>query len=275
MSRHAFTTPDGCRLVYDIAGDGPPVLWQHGLGAPLEQPLAVFPDANVTRITLACRGHEDSDLGPPEDLSMATFARDALALLDDLGIGRLAAAGGISLGAAIALRLAAYHPERVGRLILARPAWVDQPALDTMAGYVAAGRHLELYGGRDGLERFRSLPLIGEIEAQSPDNAKSLLGFFARARPETTIALLSRLPKDWPGVPDTLLRNLAQPATIIGTGEDIVHPLHFARELARLIPGAKLVVIPSKSADPAAYTSAFRSALARALSDIDESAHAR
>ncbi|MFO1141638.1 MAG: alpha/beta fold hydrolase [Amaricoccus sp.] len=267
MSRAYFTTPDGCRLAYDITGDGPAVLWQHGLGAPFEQPLAVFPDLPLTRVTLACRGHEDSDLGPPADLSIATFAKDALALVDHLGIETLAAAGGISLGAAISLRLAAYHPRRVRRLVLARPAWVDGPALEGQQGYVEAGRQLELHGAVEGLARFRASPLLRSIEAASPDNAKSLLGYFSRSRPETTMALLARLPKDWPGVPPSMLGAIGQPTLVIGNGEDIVHPLAYARELAGAIPGARLEVIPSKTVDPAGYASAFRAALARFLAE--------
>ena len=267
MSREDFTTPDGCRLAFDIAGEGPAVLWQHGLGAPFDQPLAVFPDLPVTRITLACRGHEDSDLGPLEDLSIATFARDALALLNHLGIESLAAAGGISLGAGISLRLAAYHPERVQRLILARPAWIDRPSMESQQGYVDAGRYLELHGATAGLALFRSSALFQSVEAASPDNAMSLLSYFVRPRPETTTALLARLPKDWPGVPLSMLGELGQSTLVIGNGEDIVHPLAFARELAELIPGARLEVIPSKTVDPAGYTSAFRAALAEFLAE--------
>jgi pimeloyl-ACP methyl ester carboxylesterase len=267
MSRESFTTPDGCRLAYDIAGQGPAVLWQHGLGAPFDQPLAVFPDLPVTRITLACRGHEDSDLGPLEDLSIATFAKDALALLDHLGIETLAAAGGISLGAGLSLRLAAYHPDRVQRLILARPAWIDRPSMEGQEGYVEAGRHLELHGATEGLALFRATALVQAVERESSDNAKSLLSYFSRPRPETTTALLARLPKDWPGVPLSMLGEIRQPTLVIGNGEDIVHPLAFARELAEMIPGARLEVIPSKTVDAAGYTSAFRAAMAQFLAE--------
>lgn len=268
MSRGSFTTPDGVRLVYDIAGMGPAVLWQHGLGAPFDQPLGVFPEAKVTRIMLACRGHDESDLGPLEDLSIATFAKDALALLDHLGIEALAAAGGISLGAGLALRLAAYHPARVDRLILARPAWVDRPALEGQTGYIEAGRHLELYGAEDGEHRFRQTDEFRAVAAASPDNANSLLSYFARPRPETTTALLARLPKDWPGVPVSMLSELRQQTLVIANGEDIVHPLSFAETLAGTIPGATLDIIPSKTVDPAGYTSHFRAALARFLGQV-------
>lgn len=268
MSRAVFTTADGVRLTYEIVGQGQPVLWQHGLGAPFDQPSAVFPDLPVQRITLACRGHEDSDLGPVEDLSIATFAKDALALLDHLGIDQLAAAGGISLGAGIALRLAAYHPERVQRLILARPAYTDRPALEGQTVYIEAGRHLELFGAREGLERFRATDDFRAVDAASPDNAKSLLGYFSRPRPDTTTALLARLPKDWPGVPQSMIEGLVQPTLVIGNGEDIVHPLGYAEALAAAIPAARLQIIPSKTVDPSGYVTAFRSALADFLEEV-------
>jgi pimeloyl-ACP methyl ester carboxylesterase len=267
VTRHSFTSPDGCRLVYDIEGSGPAVLWQHGLGAPFSQPLGVFPAAPVTRITLACRGHDESDLGPPQDLSIATFMRDALALLDHLGIGRLAMAGGISLGAALSLRLAACHPERVARLVLARPAWVDGPAPEGQQGYVEAGRHIELYGLHEGERRFRASALYRAVLAASPDNANSLASYFARPRPDTTTALLARLPRDWPGVPEAQIRALPQPTLVIGNGEDIVHPLAFAERLAAMIPQARLEVIPSKSVDAPGHVAGFRAALAGFLAE--------
>jgi hypothetical protein len=59
MTTGHFTTADGCRLEFHMQGQGRPVLWQHGLGAPADQPAAVFPhDAGLQRITLMCRGHD-------------------------------------------------------------------------------------------------------------------------------------------------------------------------------------------------------------------------
>lgn len=263
MSRHSFTTPDGLCLTYDITGSGPPMLWQHGLGAPIDQPWAVFPDdARVTRITLACRGHDDSDLGPVDALSIPSFAGDVLALMDHLGIDRLAVAGGISMGAAISLWLAAHHPARVGRLILARPAWIDQAAPPGLEGYRAAGLYLRHHNHWEGRARFEASDLLQRIRAVSPDNAQSLLGYFARPRPETTIALLSRLTETPPGVSLQMIHHIRQPTLVIGHGEDPAHPLDYARRLAGLIPNASLTVIPSKSVDPAGYVDQFRAALA-------------
>ena len=66
-------------------------------------------------------------MGDPARLSIAQCATDVAALLDHLDIDA-AVLGGISLGAAISMRLAASTPWRIKALILARPAWVDEPA---------------------------------------------------------------------------------------------------------------------------------------------------
>ncbi|CDX60528.1 putative hydrolase or acyltransferase of alpha/beta superfamily [Mesorhizobium plurifarium] len=262
MTAGSFTTADGCALAFDVEGKGQPVLWQHGLGAPLDQPVEVFPETTgLQRITLMCRGHGASALGDPSRLSIAQFADDALALLDHLGIEQ-AAVGGISLGAAISLRLASFHAQRVAKLVLARPAWVDGPSIERQRGYHVAAQYLEKYGVDEGTERFRAAPEFLQVMAASPDNAASLIGFFRRPRPDTTIALLSRIPLNWPGVSRAQIEAIRQPALVIGNDQDYVHPLAYARELARLIPGARLVEITSKTIDRAAYVAEFRNALA-------------
>ncbi len=262
MSRRIFKTADGVSLEYEVAGEGKPVLWQHGLGAPFAQPAGVFPnDKGLQRITLACRGHEGSDLGEPAHLTFQTFADDAIALLDHLNIKR-AIVGGISLGAGIALRLAAFHPTRVSRLVLARPAWVDLPSLKTQAAYLAVADVLRQHGLKDGLAAMQLRPEYLDLAAASPDNAKSILSYFSRPRPETTIALLSRISAHYPGVPKQEIAKISAPTLVIGNGEDVVHPLAYARALVELIPASRLQVITSKSVNSAAYESEFKAALA-------------
>ena len=107
MTDGTFRTEDGCLLAYEDVGEGMPVLWQHGLGADRTQPAEVFPAIpGIRRLTLECRGHGNSEMGDTSRLSIATFAADAIALLDHLRI-RQAIVGGISLGAALSMRLAA------------------------------------------------------------------------------------------------------------------------------------------------------------------------
>ncbi len=261
MSQRTFETRDGCALAFADVGQGLPVLWQHGLGADRSQPAEVFPDIDgLRRITLECRGHGASALGEAAAISIAQFTEDAVALLDHLGVER-AVVGGISLGAAIALRIAVLHPERVLGLVLARPAWVDEDAPDALCIYRDVAEFLSVYGPGEGKRRFEALPRLAEVEAVSPDNAASLRGFFDRRDPSSTIALLSRIPAGGPGVSRERMRALDVATLIIANDRDYVHPLETARMLARLIPGAQFREITSKTVDRTRYVDEFKEAL--------------
>ena len=260
--RSTFQTPDGTTLAYEVEGEGRPVLWQHGLGATAAQPAEVFP-TKFQRITLICRGHEGSQLGDPQHLSIAQFTDDVVALLDHLNLQAIAI-GGISLGAAIALRLAALHPGRVNALMLARPAWVTDPAPASMAAYTEVARLLSRHG-EIGRALFQSGQIYRELSTASPDNAASLVTFFTCPNPETTTALLSCIPLDGPGITEAQMQALHIPTLILTTGDDYVHPPAYGERLAALIPGAKRLSLTPKGRDKPAHVADFRAALAAFL----------
>ncbi len=261
MSTGSLTAEDGCSLAYEDCGEGLPVLWQHGLGADRRQPAEVFPDVpGLRRITLECRGHGKSALGDPSLLSIEQFAADAKALLDHLRIDRVVL-GGISLGAAISMRLAAALPRRAEALILARPAWVSQRAPFTMKPYLVIAELLTEFGPTEGLLKFNQSEVLAVVESVSPDNAASLRSFFARETAESTIELLSRIPLDGPSLNEKDITALEVPTLIIANGEEYVHPLHYAERLRNLIPNAILAIVTSKTVDKGLYQSQFRNAL--------------
>jgi len=273
MTRGAFKTGDGCLISYVEEGDGLPVLWQHGLGATQAQAAEVFPDSpRFRRISMECRGHGDSELGAPEALSIRQFADDAAGLLDHLGVRR-AVVGGISLGAAIALRLAVYHPDRVSALIIARPAWFSESAPERMQIYLDVAELLAQQGPGQGLERLHASERYRLVMKESPDNATSMRSFFQR-EPKSTVALLSRIPAQGPGVTREQMSGLTLPTLVIANEGDHVHSIATAEALARLIPAASLKIIPSKNAARDGYLEAFRAALDVFLSRQGES-HAR
>lgn len=260
MSGGTFKTHDGCCLAYVDEGQGFPVLWQHGLGADRNQPAEVFPSMNgIRRITLECRGHGASRLGDVQAITIAQFVRDAIALLDDLGVER-AAVGGISLGAAIALRLAARYPERAAGLILARPAWVDEQAPKALRIYQDVAALLAEYGPDEGVKRLDESPRLREVEAVSPDNAASMRGFFKRDL-TSTVALLSRIPAQGPGVARAEMGSLDLPALVIANGQDFVHSVEIAQTLNGLIPGSQFRLITSKTVSRQKYVTEFQQAL--------------
>jgi pimeloyl-ACP methyl ester carboxylesterase len=267
MTDGTFRTEDGCLLAYEDVGEGMPALWQHGLGADRNQPAEAFPTIpGIRRITLECRGHGNSELGDTSRLSIATFAADAIALLDHLGI-RQTIVGGISLGAALSMRLAALHSNRVAGLILARPAWVVGPSA-TMTPYLEIAALLKELGADEGALHFEVSECLATVAAVSPDNAASLKGFFSQPNLANTIALLSTIPSDSPGIGAETIAGIQVPTLIIGTDQDFVHPLDYAERLQQILPHATLQVITSKSVSKDQYKLDFRDALCQFLSGM-------
>jgi pimeloyl-ACP methyl ester carboxylesterase len=267
MTDSTFQTEDGCLLAYEDAGEGLPVLWQHGLGADRTQPAEVFPAIpRIRRLTLECRGHGNSELGDTSRLSIATFAADAIALLDHLEI-RQAIVGGISLGAALSMRLAALHSDRVTGLILARPAWLVGPSA-AMAPYLEIAPLLKEFGAHEGALRFEASACLAAVAAVSPDNAASMKSFFSRPNPASTIALLSTIPRDSPGIDAETIAGIRVPTLIIGSHQDFVHPLAYAERLQQLLLHATLQVITAKSINKDQYKLDFREALSRFLTEM-------
>ncbi|MHA7876368.1 alpha/beta fold hydrolase [Roseivivax sp.] len=108
-----FTTSDGLSLHYTDEGAGLPLLCLAGLTRDGGDFDYVAPHlAGVRLIRLDYRGRGASDWGDPASYTIPTEGRDALELLDHLGIER-AAVLGTSRGGLIAMMLAATAKDRL------------------------------------------------------------------------------------------------------------------------------------------------------------------
>lgn len=258
---------DGIAFRYVETGEGPPVLFQHGLGGDAAQVAEIYPaDPATRRLTLECRAHGGSRSGPLTALSIATFTDDVAALAGSRGVDR-AVMGGISMGAAIALRMAVTRPSLVKALVLARPAWMFAPAPDNMAAFQMIADLLRKHALPIARDLFDQSEVAKRLARDAPSNLASLRAAFAGHDPATRAALVGSIARDGPGVTESEARGIAVPTLVIGTTEDTIHPLAFAEDLAATIPGATFLRITSKSVDPAAHTAEFRAALSAFLKD--------
>jgi pimeloyl-ACP methyl ester carboxylesterase len=113
-----FTAPDGTRLAYDDRGQGLPLLCLAGLTRTMGDFDDVMPHLPACRvIRLDWRGRGASAWTGAATYTVPTEARDALALLDHLGVAR-AAILGTSRGGIVGLWLAAQAPGRLLGLCL-------------------------------------------------------------------------------------------------------------------------------------------------------------
>jgi pimeloyl-ACP methyl ester carboxylesterase len=111
------------RLSLVEAGDGPPVLAVHGLGATkgsfLPTVAALSSRFHTIAVDLPGFGDSSKPIGAPYDARF--FAGACVDLLDALGLDRAHLIGN-SLGGRVALEIALRDPDRVGRLALLAPA---------------------------------------------------------------------------------------------------------------------------------------------------------
>jgi pimeloyl-ACP methyl ester carboxylesterase len=242
-----FFHHDGLRFHYRDEGQGLPFVFQHGLGGDLNQPFGVYrAPPGIRQLGFDARGHgQTRPLGDEHKLSIATLAEDLIAFLDHLGIGQ-AVVGGISLGSAVAVNGALRFPDRVLGLVLSRPAWVEKPIPGNVHRYSLIARLIRELGAKEGLERFRKSLEYLEMERESPDCDRSLLGQFEEPRAEECVARLERLAGDSP-CRAADYRSIRVPTLVLGNKRDPIHPLACAETLSQLIPGAELRGITPKS----------------------------
>lgn len=125
--------------------EAPALLLCNSLGTTLEMWEPQVP-ALATRFRLVRydrRGHGRSPV-PPGPYSIEDLGRDAIALLDDLGIDRTSFCG-LSIGGMVGMWLASEVPERIDRLVLCctapilppREQWLERAATVRAQGVAA------------------------------------------------------------------------------------------------------------------------------------------
>jgi pimeloyl-ACP methyl ester carboxylesterase len=113
---------DGARIAYEVAGQGPPVRFQHGFSASSADfreagYVAALQDEHQV-ILMDPRGHGQIDKPhDPAAYAMTQQVTDVVAVLDALGIAQ-AHYWGYSMGAGTGFGLGLFAPERIASFIL-------------------------------------------------------------------------------------------------------------------------------------------------------------
>lgn len=253
MARPMTLLRDGATLRVSDTGNGLAVVFQHGLGGGEAQVVQSFPaGAGLRRVTLECRGHGGSALGRSRPFSFQMFADDVLAAADQAGLERFVA-GGVSMGAGIALRLACRHPDRVAGLVLVRPAWTFGKAPANMQPIAEVAGLILDHGPDKARATFAQSETAVRLYREAPDNLASLLGYFDRPDALAFAQVLADIAADGPGVSTRDAEALDIPALVIGNAMDAVHPLSSAYTLAAAIPNAIFADIAPKALDSARH----------------------
>lgn len=230
---------DDVELYYEVHGQGPRVfVFMHGIlmdsdmNRRLAADLAVLGN-RVVLLDLPGHGHSEK----PRRASfhrMDTYAHHVVNLLDHLGVER-AVVGGVSLGGNVSLLVAAQSPDRVQGLVIEMPVleWAVPAAAVTFLPMLFAV-HFARPAVRVAANVFRRLPRpgLGAVDSVMTSLAND---------PKETAAVLHGILAG-PIAPTVDQRAaVTVPTLVLGHRSDRIHPFHDAEQLARRIPGARLV----------------------------------
>ncbi|MBS0125236.1 alpha/beta fold hydrolase [Thetidibacter halocola] len=251
-----FTTSDGLSLFFSDEGEGLPLLCLAGLTRDGRDFDFVAPHLEGVRlIRLDYRGRGQSDWGPHENYQIPIEGRDAVELLDHLGIEK-AAVLGTSRGGLIAMVLAATARDRLLGVALndIGPEIADA-GLEVIKGYLGrkppqktlaevAARRAELLTGFVGVPESRWLEEAERLFVQTENGLE--LTYDPMLRDAVLGGGAQPAPDLWPlfdalaGLPLCAIR---------GANSDLLSPSTFA-EMRRRRPDMIAAEVPGRGHIP-------------------------
>jgi pimeloyl-ACP methyl ester carboxylesterase len=246
-----WTAIDGSPVNFVEVGEGPPLLFVHGLSGSWPNWLKQLPvfarSRRVIAVDLPGFGHSPM---PRETISITGYARTLDALLGTLEIDAAAVVGN-SMGGFVSAELAISFPQRVERLVLVSAAGLStynhraatrvmprlrraELVIAAYAGWIAS--HSDIVARRPGL-RNAALGLIATHPSRLPAAlaAEQLRG---AGKPGFIQALQANLDYDF----RHRLAEIACPTLIVWGDHDRVITPRDADAFAELIPGSRKVV---------------------------------
>ncbi len=233
---------DGAHLYYEVHGEGEPMVLIHGypLNSGLFRDNVEVLSAEFQVITVDLRGFGNSET-PNAEGSIATYATDTLAVMDELGIDQAIVAG-MSMGGMTAFEMYRQAPERFAGLVLidttARPAGTAEAGL--WNGSAAQAQE------PDGLTSlgayFTPDMLSGPTRAERPELVAYLGTLVGEASVDGAVgggvALAER--------PDSIgtMANITVPTLILVGENDSLTPVEVHQEMQAGILNSELVILP-------------------------------
>jgi pimeloyl-ACP methyl ester carboxylesterase len=231
--KQSFVEIDGCRTHLRRGGSGEPLLFLHGAsGAPAIMP---FMEKLAERFDVLVPEHPGYGLSDePEWLDnihdAAYFYLDFLRKLD---LGKTIVIGS-SMGGWMAMEMAVRDTSRIKSLVLVSPAGISAPGVQPADIFLMPQEEL--------VRRLFHDPKLAEARLAEPVTPESIdIGLKNR---HTTARLAWEPRLHDPHLPKWLHR-IDVPVQIIWGQQDRILPVAFVDELKRLLPKAKVHVMPN------------------------------
>jgi pimeloyl-ACP methyl ester carboxylesterase len=239
MNKSQTIPSDGLNLAVETIGQGPPIVWAHGLTGTHRSGIRQFSYLadRFQIIVFDQRGHwRSTPVTDPALYDAERMATDIGAVMDAFGIEQ-AFVGGESMGATTALLFALANPERVQALMLSTPAFGDAPHPER--------NNIKGQGdliARKGIEHYLRVSAAQQLDLGWPEQAIDYLADVRRLHdPFSLVTALQTVP-DWVLFPDlSALANFDLPTMVTARQNDPIHPASLAERMAGAFPDAHLV----------------------------------
>lgn len=184
------------------------------------------------------RGAGDSDK-PNDGYSTQALARDAVALLDALGVARAHVAG-TSTGGCVLQNLAIDYPDRLNCCVFSN-TWVKADEYITRVQMTR--KRIALSYGPEEYVKVSSLFTNGSMQFRYDLDKVMELERRALATVAPVDVLAARLDMTMTHDRTAELRKIRNPSLIIGTRDDATVPSYQSEDLHKAVAGSKLVIV--------------------------------
>ena len=231
------------RMVYDVVGDGPPVVFLHGISnhrwawAPQ---IATVARLGHRAVLVDLAGHGQSD-PVVETTTTGQLANDVVSLLDELGEAQ-AVVCGLSLGGMVALQLLVDHPDRARAALVASTG----PMLTFPGAAEIIGSWNELWRSENGPVRRldNTWPLLTTERFRDSAAGRAFYDSWRRTLSGVSGESLAAVATGLLQFDVTAELPSAHTPVVVVAGEfDRLAPPDMVRSVADLIPGSRLEVV--------------------------------
>ncbi len=222
-----------------------PLVFLHGLGADLHQVESMIVYDQLITFDMPAHG------GIPLPESRITFnlmAQFVEERLTELNISEYVI-GGISMGAAIALRVALDHPHRCRGLLEVRPAWdCDGMPENNQAIFKHIGQLLSENDRELAKKYYSESSEFIKYKKRYPYNAKRMIDLFEDKNAGINCRRFLEISTEKPFNLDEI-KSIDFPVFIIATRFDPLHSLALAKRLEKQLQAAEFSEIIAKPID--------------------------
>lgn len=240
--------------------DDAPLLFMHGLGSSRKQTTSALTSLQNTRLIAPdMPGHGESLSFDPSELNFNSFADKAVAILDELGIEKTNI-GGLSMGSGIALNIALRYPERVKKIIILRPSWLNEAKPSHLSLVAKVGQWLDKDGEEMATQKLALNPDYQSLVEENIPVAESITAMLDRPKDDTSTQVLFKMWEDRPFEDLSQLEAITNSTLVLDTTRDELHPQSIAVEIAKALPNSETATLPPRYHEGKAYQEALNAA---------------